>query len=374
MVEQGSLTRVTTFHEEKDISIENRIQDFEENGYPLENSQKGPLSWFVDNSETKSEAAIRQTRSSDSPTTVDSSKNKSLPRSTFVKAFTSPSDKSSMKTIAAGQQQQQPVANIEDVLEPEDLSLEPEELKSVPRVIPKPRSVQDEVERELRIEGGRAWQFYGAAQTRILSQIAKAKDQRRHDLFLIDTRKKRLEQMQYDLTTREGRILESEPYLGLAKKLQGMELTLEDCLPWLETIKEVAQMQNMDIKTAAIYVATELREHRQYWGIQKQIERASQELALINMTAMQKQQALTVLNDLTSRGVTSEQIVQLIDFAAQWYNSQQPGGNGSSQQRPLMNCNNGHGDNLSTNDLIKLNMLAERATNMLNRVGMGTTH
>jgi hypothetical protein len=393
MVEQGSLTRVTTFHEEKDIWIENRIQDFEENGYPLENSQKGPLSWFVDNSETKSEAAIRQTRSSDSPTTVNSTKNKSLPRSTFVKAFTSPSDKSlpqstSMKTITAGQHQQQ------SVLEPEDLSLEPEELRSVPdRVIPKRRSVQDEIELELKIEGGKAWQFYGAAQTRILNQIAKEKDRRRHELFLIDQRRKRLEQMQYDLTVRER---ELEAYLGLAKKLQEMGLTLDDAMPCFETITQVVQMEKLDTKSASIYVSQELALNRQFKGIRSQIERANYDLvtaranyALINETTMQKQQALTVVEDLIKRGATESQILQLINFAGEWnrYWHQTPTNNGNSPEQPNNGLGNGNlqqsgnlrqlsnpgpgsnnGDNFSTNDLLRLNLLKSNTTRQLNRI------
>jgi hypothetical protein len=390
MVEQGSLTRVTTFHEEKDISIENRTHDFEENGYPLENSQKGgPLSWFVSNSDTKSEASIRQTRSSDPPTTVNSTKNKSLPRSTFVKA--SPSDKSlpqstSMKTIAAGQQQQQPVANIGDVLEPEDLSLEPEELKSVPD--PKPRFVQDEIERELKIEGGRAWQFYGAAQTRILSQIAKAKDQRRHDLLVIDRRKqklsewsKRLEQMQYDLTVRER---ELEAYLGLAKKLQEMGLTLDDAMPWFETITQVAQMEKLDTKSASIYVSQELVLNRQLSGIRGQIEIAQGRLQMLNIVSAQKQHALTIIEDLVKRGVTEQQIAKLVEFAGEWdkywratpnSNLQQPNnGNGkipSSLVNPqqLGNSNNPGPGSISVNNLIRLNMLKTNTTNMLNRMG-----
>lgn len=116
------------------------------------------------------------------------------------------------------------------------------------------------------------------------------KGQRRHELFLIDCRKrkleewrKRLEQMQYDLTVREGRIL------SLAKKLQEMKLILEDVLPWIETINEVAQIQNTDINHAAIFVAQELRLNRQLGAIQRQIEKANQELALINMITIQKQ-------------------------------------------------------------------------------------
>jgi hypothetical protein len=93
--------------------------------------------------------------------------------------------------------------------------------------------------------------------------------------------------MQYDLTTRETRILESEAYLPFARQLQEMKLALEDALPWIETVKELVQMQNMGIKAAVVQVAQELRLYRQSGGLQKQIERANQELALIDMETIQ---------------------------------------------------------------------------------------
>jgi hypothetical protein len=116
---------------------------------------------------------------------------------------------------------------------------------------------------------------------RILNQIRKEKDQRRHELLLIDRRKQKLEewkakldQKTKQLDSREAQILEAEPFLAVAKQLQEMKLALEDALPWIETINEVAQMQNMNIKTAAIYVAQELRFSRQLGDLQRQIEMA----------------------------------------------------------------------------------------------------
>lgn len=104
------------------------------------------------------------------------------------------------------------------------------------------KSIHDKLEQE-RI----AWDHYGPAWMGILKQIRREKDQRRHELLVIDRRKqklsewrKRLEQMQYDQTARESRILESESFLPLARQLQEMKLALEDALPWIETVKEWA--------------------------------------------------------------------------------------------------------------------------------------
>ena len=115
--------RVTTFPEETlseiefkknpDISIEDHAitntQDFEKNGHPVDfkgqDQKGGPLSWFTNGygSETKSED--------------------SQPQSKFeISVLTTQPQQL--------QQQKELVANLEDVLEPEDLSLEPEELKT----------------------------------------------------------------------------------------------------------------------------------------------------------------------------------------------------------------------------------------------------
>ncbi len=146
------------------------------------------------------------------------------------------------------------------------------------------KSIHDKLEQECI-----AWDYYGPAWMGILKQIRREKDQRRHELLVIDRRKqklsdwrKRLEQMQYDLTIRESRILESESFLPLARQLQEMKLALEDALPWIETVKEWAQMQNMDIKTAGLSVAHQLRMYRQLGGLQRSIEQARGELGSIN--------------------------------------------------------------------------------------------
>ena len=125
------------------------------------------------------------------------------------------------------------------------------------------------VEERLRQEKV-ACDYYGPAWMRILKQIRREKDQRRHELLMIDRRKqklsewkKRLEQMQYDLTVRESRILELEPFLPLARQLLEMKLSLEDALPWIETIREKAEAENVDIITTAINFAQELRLYRQ---------------------------------------------------------------------------------------------------------------
>lgn len=215
----------------------------------------------------------------------------------------------------------------------------------------------------------RAWDYYGKAHDSIRNEIIKARVQRRHEEFLIDQRKKRLDERESNLKDREIKVSEAEPYLIMAKKLQEMKLTLEDTLPWIETINEVAQMQKLDIKDAALFVAQELRLYRQFDGIQQQIERANQELALVEMANIKKRQAITVIEDLLNKGITESQI-QLITFAATLKdNIQQPLlQQGSNSQGPQQPNNPGNNGGPSMNDFIRLHFLNGATSNMLNKM------
>ena len=180
--------------------------------------------------------------------------------------------------------------------------------------------------------------------------------------------RKRLEQREFNLKDRETRVFEAEPFLSVAKQLQNLGMGMEEALPWIETIWEKAEAENVDIRTTAINVVQELRTYRQSGGIQKQIERANQELALINMATIQKQQALTVLIDLLNRRVTESQIVQLINFAGEWNKYWQSSTTNGNLQQPVNASNNpgnGYGGNFSVNDLIRSNLLKSTTTNLL---------
>ena len=79
-------------------------------------------------------------------------------------------------------------------------------------------------------------------------------------------------------------------------------------LPWIETISEVAQIQNMTSKEAAIVVTQELRLNRQFGGIRRQIEMAQGQLKMLNTICVQKEKALSVLAELQKKGVSSDAI------------------------------------------------------------------
>ena len=99
---------------------------------------------------------------------------------------------------------------------------------------------------------------------------------------------------------------------------------------------------------------------------------ANQELALVNMATIQKQQALIVLIQLSNRGVTESQIVQLINFAGEWNKYWQSSTTDGNLQQPVDGSNNpvsssgnGYSGNFSVNDPIRLNLLKSTTTNLL---------
>ena len=265
------------FKKNPDISIENHAiintQDFEENGHPpIDLGLKGgPLSWFMNGygSETKSE--------------------NSQPQSKFEASILTASPKGQQPEQL--QQQKELVANVEDVLEPEDLTIDKVELESIPEpetsvqveklidekplpeaTVSRPKST---IEDRLEYERDHQWQNYGPVWYRLMDQMKKEKYGRRHELLVIDTRKKkleewkrRLEQMQYDLTTRESnlkdretRVFEVEPFLSVAKNLQNLGIDMGLALPWIEVIRKRAETENVDIRICANNLAQELTQY-----------------------------------------------------------------------------------------------------------------
>jgi hypothetical protein len=116
-----------------------------------------------------------------------------------------------------------------------------------------PKFIEDRFDIERR-----AWDYYGFAWSRILEQIKHEKCQRKHELFLIDRRKQKLEgwkakldEKTKQLDSREARILETEPFLDVAKQLQNLGIGMDEALPYFESIRERAEVERIDVRTSA---------------------------------------------------------------------------------------------------------------------------
>lgn len=302
------------FKDNKDFEIKNHeitqthAQNWDNNGQSDlgRKGSQGPLSWLgaysVNGQDYNSEIESK-TLQSETSVLSDS------PNSTFVKE-------------QPRQQQKELIMNIEDVLEPDDkVELESEAVEPIQKPVtesnPKKIYPRDPMEDRFDIER-RAWDYYGFAWTKIQNRIDLEKQQRHHEFLLIDRRKQKLqeaiteyEQRESNLSDRENRVIEAEPYLPVARQLQDMKLVLEDTLPWIEAMKEAAQTQNLNFREAALYIAQELQLNRQFGGIQRQIEQAQGELKMLNITRGQKQEVITTLLKLQQNGVKDDDIIGL---------------------------------------------------------------
>jgi len=111
-----------------------------------------------------------------------------------------------------------------------------------------------------------------------------------------------------------------------------MGITFDLILPYIETIREKVVLENIDSSRAAYYLILELRNYRQLGGMERAIELAKQQLAAIDMFALNRQNALTTLVNLQRIGINEKEIIELVNIVRRW-NNQHPGlkqGNGSN--------------------------------------------
>jgi hypothetical protein len=173
----------------------------------------------------------------------------------------------------------------------------------------------------------------------VFGEVMEAKKQRRDELLLIEQKKRELEQQRiqldrarYDLEIREIRLLEAEPLIPIARQLQDLGTDITQFLPWVETIHEKAQAENIPTLTKAAYsLAQDLRMYRQLAGLKKSIQVTTQQLEMLNMSLEKQQQAIMTLLKLHSAGISESEIVELIGLVNQWGVRQRNGMNGSSR-------------------------------------------
>ena len=86
-------------------------------------------------------------------------------------------------------------------------------------------------------------------------------------------------------------------------------------------------MERIPLDTAAYKVVEDLKLYSQFSSLQKSIQQAQQQLAMLNMFTAQKQQAIMTLMTLQNIGVTIDEIyglsriIDLGKFGKQWGNS-----------------------------------------------------
>src|SRR5215469_12829175 len=140
---------------------------------------------------------------------------------------------------------------------------------------------------------------------KLLKQIKREKDQRRHEILVLERKKKildiREDQINHDLEHLEGirleisaREAEAEPLLSLARQFQSMGLDFDSLLPYIENLREQAA-GGIDFKTAATFMIHEMKSYRQLGGIQKELESARNQLQMLKTATAQRERGLKML-------------------------------------------------------------------------------
>jgi len=121
------------------------------------------------------------------------------------------------------------------------------------------------------------------------------------------------------LEIREIKLLEAEPLIPIARQLQDLGTDINQFLPWVQTIHEKAQAENIPTLTKSAYsLAQDLRMYRQLGGLKKNIQLTTQQLEMLNMSLQKQQQAIMTLVNLQSAGISGSEIVELIGLVNQW--------------------------------------------------------
>ena len=130
----------------------------------------------------------------------------------------------------------------------------------------------------------------------VFEQVTEIKKQR-HEL---EQKKREVEQhriqvdwARYDLEIREIKLLEFEPLIPIARQLQQMGTDINQFMPWVETIHEKAQAENLPTLTKSAYsVAQDLRMYRRLGELKENIQLTTQQLEMLNMSLQRQQQAI----------------------------------------------------------------------------------
>jgi len=143
-----------------------------------------------------------------------------------------------------------------------------------------------------------------SAQTRILKTIIAEREKRSAELLEIQRQRQELEvekrniaQLMYNIDQQkkalEARVFEVQDLIPSAKYLKEIGIGFDQALVWIDCIREKADKERIDLRTAAWIVAQDLRLYSELGGLSKAIQEATQQLAMLKMVNEQQKRAIT---------------------------------------------------------------------------------
>lgn len=181
------------------------------------------------------------------------------------------------------------------------------------------------------------WDSEEVWERRFLRIVFDDKKQRQHQLQLIERRqqeldeqKRQIENIRQDLEARENKLRSVEDLIPSSKHLKDIGIRFDQALVWVDCIKEVAQKERIDERTAAWKLADILRSFKELSDLEKAIQQATQQLAMLNMVNDQQKRAINTLVHLQQIGMTEDEIVELVKLVGRWNGVGVGQGNGIS--------------------------------------------
>ena len=185
-------------------------------------------------------------------------------------------------------------------------------------------------------------EFDDSWQKNLFQKIIEGRKERQQQLQLIERRqqeldeqKRQIENIRQDLEARENKLRSVEDLIPSSKHLKDIGISFDQALVWIDCIKEVAQKERLDERTAAWKLADMLRSFKDLCGLENAIQQATQQLAMLNMVNDQQKRAITTLVHLQKMGMTEDEIGELVKLVGRWNGTGVGVGQGSSMNGKL---------------------------------------
>ncbi len=213
--------------------------------------------------------------------------------------------------------------NIESDIDDKYVIKETEEIEEASEESNQPQSSIRNSENQSTL--GIDWDLEENHQRRFWARVMDEKRERRQELQLIERRqqevdeqKSQMENIRQDLEARENKLRSVEDLIPSAKYLKDNGIGFDQALVWIDCIKEVAQKEWIDERTAAWKLADMLRSFKDLCGLENAIQQTRQQLAMLNMVNDQQKRAITTLAHLQQSGMTEDEIGELVKLVGRW--------------------------------------------------------
>jgi hypothetical protein len=154
----------------------------------------------------------------------------------------------------------------------------------------------------------------------------------------IDQAFRTINKARYNVEPRVAKIVEVQDILPSARQLKDLGIDFHQALVFINVIQQKAEEEKIDLKSAAYGLEEELTNYRRLGGIQKSIERANRQLAIIEAFTAQKQQAVTTLMNLQMAGFSEKDVMEQTKLVNVWNKQPWSGmiyGNGNNGGKKL---------------------------------------